>query len=167
MNSKTREEVEKRRAKPSPTNIYPRLVLFTGAIALVVAIWTSSRVAPLRAVAVIGAILLIFFLLKDYALKKLAGKKVNLREVTPNFDKEVEDLQETIPSLDQEVDLQEILPDLEEKVDVKVADHQQVLPSLDKKVDLQEILPDLEEKVVDLQEMLAKLEEQEKAEKTV
>lgn len=167
MNSKTREEVEKRRARPSPTNIYPRLVLFTGAIALVLAIWTSSRMASLRAVAVIGAILLIFFSLKDYTLKKLAEKKGNLREVTPNSDKEVKDLQETIPSLDKKVDLQEILPNLEEKVDEKVADRQQVPPSLDKKVDLQEILPNLEEKVVDLQEMLAKLEDQEKAEKTV
>ena len=167
MNSKTREEVEKRRARPSPTNIYPSLVLFTGAIALVLAIWTSSRMASLRAVAVIGAILLIFFSLKDYTLKKLAEKKGNLREVTPNSDKEVKDLQETIPSLDKKVDLQEILPNLEEKVDEKVADRQQVPPSLDKKVDLQEILPNLEEKVVDLQEMLAKLEDQEKAEKTV
>jgi len=123
--------------------------------------------ASLRAVAVIGAILLIFFSLKDYTLKKLAEKKGNLREVTPNSDKEVKDLQETIPSLDKKVDLQEILPNLEEKVDEKVADRQQVPPSLDKKVDLQEILPNLEEKVVDLQEMLAKLEDQEKAEKTV
>ena len=128
MNSKTREEVEKRRARPSPTNIYPRLVLFTGAIALVLAIWTSSQVASLRAGAVIGAILLISFLFKDYALKKLAGKKVNLREVIPNSDKEVEDLKETIPSLDKMVDLQEDLPQLEEKV-----------------VDLQEMLTKLEE----------------------
>ena len=167
MNSKTREEVERRRAKPSPTNIYPRLVLFTGAIALVLAIWTSSKMASLRAVAVIGAVLLTFFLLKDYAVKKLAGKKVNLREVTPDSDKEVEDLQETTLRLDKKVDFQEIPPILEEKVDEKIADQQQVLPSLDKKVDLQEILPKLEEKVIDLQEMLAKLEEEEKAEKTV
>jgi hypothetical protein len=166
LDSKTREEVEKRRAKPSPTNIYPRLVLFIGAIALVFAIWTSSKMASLRAGAVIGAVLLISFLLKDYALKKLASKKVNLREVTPDFNEGVEDLQETIPSLDKKVDLQENLPNLEEKVIESGADQQQVLPGLGKKVDLQEILPKLEEKVVDLQEMLAKLEEKEKAEKT-
>jgi hypothetical protein len=167
LNSKTREEVEKRRAKTNPTNIYPRVVLFTGAIALVLAIWTSSQMASLRAGAVIGAILLIFFLLKDYALKKLASKKVNLREVISNSDKEVEDLNETIPYLEKKVDLQEILPKLEEKSVEKGGEQQQELPGLDKKVDLQEILPQLEEKVIDLQEMLTKLEEQEKAAKTV
>ncbi len=63
-------------------NIYQRIVLILGAIALIIAIWTSpnvfisydqgipfesieTRTASMRAVAVVGATVLIFFALKS------------------------------------------------------------------------------------------------------
>lgn len=145
MNSKILEEVKKRRGKPSPVNIYQRLVLLAGAAALVWAIWTSPASMP--AVGVIGTTLLIFFVLKDSKEKQDKGKKVDPKEMLSES-KENVDLRETLPKAAENVDLWEMLPEA------------------GKNVDLRETLPEAVENV-DLQEMLSEPEEKERAEKVV
>ncbi len=160
MNLKTLEEIKGRRGKPVRINDYQRLVLFAGAIALALALWTSPKVviwegiyfrpeakrdlmpmteprtASMRVVGVIGASLLIFFALKDYKPKQEEGQKVPFQEVI-NLAKDKVYLQEMLPS-----------------------SHRKLLA-------LQEILPKLEEKVVGLQEIFLRLWKKEKAEKAI
>lgn len=93
MNSKTTEEVKKRRGKPSSINTYQRLVLLAGAIALILAIWTSPASMP--AVGVIGATLLIFFVLKDSTPKQDKGKKIDPGGMLSKSEEKV-DLQEML-----------------------------------------------------------------------
>lgn len=113
MNSKTQEEVKKRRAKPSPINIYQRLVLLAGAIALILAIWKSPVSMP--AVSVIGATLLIFLVLKDYKSKKDKGKMVDEKEIFSKPEEKV-DVEELVPpAKEKEIDLQVMLSEFEEK----------------------------------------------------
>jgi hypothetical protein len=158
MNLKTLEEIKGRRGKPVRINDYQRLVLFAGAIALALALWTSPKVviwegiyfrpeakrdlmpmteprtASMRVVGVIGASLLIFFALKDYKPKQEEGQKVLFQEVI-NMAKDKVYLQDMLPS-----------------------SHRKLLA-------LQEILPKLEEKVVGLQEIFLRLWKKEKVEK--
>jgi hypothetical protein len=158
MNLKTLEEIKNRRGKPVRINDYQRLVLFAGAIALALALWTSPKVviwegiyfrpeakrdlmpmteprtASMRVVGVIGASLLIFFALKDYKPKQEEGQKVAFQEII-NMAKDKEYLQEMLPT-----------------------SHRKLLA-------LQEILPKLEEKVVGLQEVFLRLWKKEKVEK--
>jgi hypothetical protein len=160
MNLKTLEEIKGRRGKPVRINDYQRLVLFAGAIALALALWTSPKVviwegiyfrpeakrdlmpmteprtASMRVVGVIGASLLIFFALKDYKPKQEEGQKVPFQEV--------------ITRAKDKVYLSEMLP----------LSHRKLLA-------LQEILPKLEEKVVGLQEIFLRLWKKEKAEKAI
>jgi len=145
LDSKMLEEVKKRRGKPSPVNIYQRLVLLAGAAALVWAIWTSPASMP--AVGVIGTTLLIFFVLKDSKEKQDKGKRF--------------DPKETLPEAGENVDLQEMLPPAGENVDF-----QEMLPQAGENVNPQEMLPEVG-KNVDLQEMLSEPEEKERAEKVV
>jgi len=112
LDSKILEEVKKRRGKPSPVNIYQRLVLLAGAAALVWTIWTSPASMP--AVGVIGTTLLIFFVLKDSKEKQDKGKKVDPKEMLSES-KENVDLRETLPKAVENVDLQEMLSEPEEK----------------------------------------------------
>ena len=112
LNSKILEEVKKRRGKPSPVNIYQRLVLLVGAAALVFAIWTSPASMP--AVGVIGTTLLIFFVLKDSKEKQDKGKKVDPR-VTDSEIRENEDMREMLPEGKENRDLQEMLCEPEKK----------------------------------------------------
>lgn len=112
LNSKILEEVKKRRGKPSPVNIYQRLVLLAGAAALVWAIWTGPASMP--AVGVIGTTLLIFFVLKDSKEKQDKGKIVDPKEMLSES-KENVDLRETLPEAVENVDLQEMLSEPEEK----------------------------------------------------
>jgi len=100
LSSNILEEVKKRRGRPSPINIYQRLVLLAGAAALVFAIWKSP--ASMLAVGVIGVTLLVFFVLKDSKEKQDKGKKV--------------DPEETHSEVEENVDLQEMLSETEEKV---------------------------------------------------
>lgn len=116
MNSKILEEVKKRRGKPSPVNIYQRLVLLAGAAALVWAIWTSPASMP--AVGVMGTTLLIFFVLKDSKEKQDKGKKVDPKEMLSES-KENVDLRETLPKAVENVDLREMLPEAVENVDLQ------------------------------------------------
>jgi len=46
------------------------MVLLAGVIALVLAIWTSPGMTLMRVIGVIGATLLIFFVLKDFRPEK-------------------------------------------------------------------------------------------------
>jgi hypothetical protein len=113
LNSKTQEEVKKRRGKPSPVNIYQWLVLLAGAIALVVAIWKSPASIP--AISVIGATLLIFLVLKDYNSEKDKGKIVNAREVFSSPEKKVDIEGLVPPAKDKEINLQEMLCEFDRK----------------------------------------------------
>jgi hypothetical protein len=158
LNSKILEEVKKRRGKPSPVNIYQRLVLLAGAAALVWAIWTSPALMP--AVGVIGTTLLIFFVLKDSKEKQDKGKRFDPKETLPEAGENV-DLQEMLPPAGENVDLQEMLPPAGENVDF-----QEMLPQAGENVNPQEMLPEVG-KNVDLQEMLSEPEEKERAEKVV
>ena len=99
MDSKMLEEIKRRRGKPSPVNIYQRLVLLSGAAALGFTIWKSPACIP--AVGVIGTTLLIFFVLKDSKEKQDKGRKV--------------DPKETRSEVKENVDLQEMLSEPEEK----------------------------------------------------
>ena len=107
MNFKTLQEVEMRRVIPNPINDYQRIVLFVGAIALVLALWTSPKVviwegiyfspdakkglvplteprtASMRAVGVIGATLLIFFAFKGYQPKKEEVRNIDQEKTIP------------------------------------------------------------------------------------
>ena len=112
MNSKTQEEVKKRRGKPSPVNIYQTLVLLAGAIALVVAIWKSPASMP--AISVIGATLLIFLVLRDYNSEKNKGKMVDAKELFSNPGKKVAVEELVPPAKDKEIDLQEMLSEFDE-----------------------------------------------------
>jgi Flp pilus assembly protein TadB len=112
LDSKMLEEVKKRRGKPSPVNIYQRLVLLAGAAVLVFAVWTTPASMP--AVGVIGTTLLIFFVLKDSKEKQDKGKRVNPQETLPEAGQNV-DLQEMPPPAGENVDLQEMLSEPEEK----------------------------------------------------
>lgn len=94
MDSNMLDEVIKRRGKPSPVNIYQRLVLLVGAAALVFAVWTSPASIP--AVGVIGTTLMIFFILKDSKEKQDKGKRI--------------DSKETLPEAGQNLELREMLP---------------------------------------------------------
>jgi hypothetical protein len=157
MNLRTLEEIKNRRGKPVRINDYQRLVLFAGAIALALALWTSPKVviwegiyfrpeakrdlmpmteprtASMRVVGVMGASLLIFFALKDYKPKQEESQKVPFEEIiTRAKDKSY---------------FQEMLPISRRKL-----------------LDLQEILPKLEDKVVGLQEAFLRLWKREKAE---
>jgi len=125
LDSKMQEEVKKRRGKPSPVNIYQRLVLLAGAAVLVFAVWTTPASMP--AVGVIGTTLLIFFVLKDSKEKQDKGKKV--------------DPKETHSEAEENVDLQEMLPKARENVGP-----QEILPEAGENVDLQEMLSEPEEK---------------------
>jgi len=115
LNSKILEEIKKRRGRPSPVNIYQRLVLLAGAAALVWAIWTSPTSMP--AVGVIGTTLLIFFVLKDSKEKQDKGKKVDPKEMLSESEGNV-DLRETLPKAVENVDLREMLPEAVENVDL-------------------------------------------------
>ena len=99
LDSKILEEIKRRRGKPSLVNIYQRLVLLAGTAALGFAIWTSPASMP--AVGVIGTTLLLFFVLKDSKEKHDKGKKV--------------DAKETHSEVKENVDLQEMLSEPEEK----------------------------------------------------
>ena len=111
MDSKMLEEVKKRRGKPSPVNIYQKVVLLAGAAVLVFALWTTPASMP--AVGVIGTTLLIFFILKD-SKEEDKGKRVDskdtLLEAAENIAPE-----EMVPEAGKDVDLQEMLSEPEEK----------------------------------------------------
>ena len=107
MDSKMQEEVKKRRGKPSPVNIYQRLVLLAGAAVLVFAVWTTP--ASLPAVGVIGTTLLIFFILKDSKEKQDKGKRIDPKETLPEAGQNV-DLREMSSEAGENVNPQEMLP---------------------------------------------------------
>ena len=138
MDSNMLDEVIKRRGKPSPVNIYQRLVLLVGAAALVFAVWTSPASIP--AVGVIGTTLMIFFILKDSKEKQDKGKRIDSKETLPEAGQNLE-LREMLPPAEEVEGLRGALPEVGENVDAK-----ETPPEAGKNVDLQEILSEPEEK---------------------
>jgi hypothetical protein len=116
LDSNILEEVKKRRGKPSPVNIYQKLVLLAGAVALVFAIWTTP--ASLPAVGVMGTTLLIFYVLKDSKEKQDIGRKIDSNE-THSEVKEKVDPREVSSVAMENVDLREVLPEGKENVDLQ------------------------------------------------
>ena len=158
MDSKMPEEVKKRRGKPSPINLYQRVVLLAGAAALVFSVWTTPASVP--AVGVIGTTLLIFFVLKDSKEKQDKGNRFDLKEMLPEAGQNVV-LQEMLPEAEKNADLQGMLPEAGENMDP-----QEMLPEAEKNADLREMLPEAGENV-DLQKILSESEEKDRAEKMV
>jgi hypothetical protein len=113
LNSKTLEEVKRRRGRPSLINTYQWLVLLAGTTALVLLLWKSPTSMP--AVGVIGATLLVFFVLRDSKSKQDKGRKIDPEEMLSKSKEEV-DLPEEFPTTEEKVlDLQEMLSQLEVK----------------------------------------------------
>ncbi len=111
MDSKMLEEVKKRRGKPSPVNIYQKVVLLAGAAVLVFAVWTTPASMP--AVGVIGTTLLIFFILKD-SKEEDKGKRVDSKDTLLEAGENITP-EEMLPEAGKDVDLQEMLSEPEEK----------------------------------------------------
>lgn len=152
MNSKTQEEVRKRRGKPSPShfNIYQGVVLVGGAITIGLAVWTSPSMASNQWLGVMGATLLIFFLFKYHKRKKEDGKKFEQKEMLARSREKTVDRQDILLKEEEKVtaDLEGIFP--EEK---KVAHLPEKFPKGKKKVvELRETFSEEEEKWVDMQE---------------
>ena len=175
MDSKTEEQVRKRRAKPSPTplNIYQKVFLLGGLLTIFLIAGIAPRMASSLPVMVIGAIgvgFLIFFWFKSNKQKREIGKKVDRREA-----------EIPLPSEEKSAHRQETAPEAEEKV-VKLGE---MFPEGDKAVDFEEKFPEepeiagnpqgifpeeqgkvidlqdfpAQEKAADLEKMLLKLEE--------
>ena len=77
MNSKKHEEVRKRRAKAStsPLNLYQKLVLVAGVLALFLAIGISPQLAPFLAAGVVGGMLVLFLIFKTRRARREAEAK--------------------------------------------------------------------------------------------
>ena len=175
MDSKTEEQVRKRRAKPSPTplTIYQKVLLLGGLLTIFLIAGITPRMASTLPVIVIGAIgvgFLIFFWSKTNKQKKEIGKKVDLREA-----------EIPLPSEEKSADRQETAPEAEEKV----VNPGEVFPGENKAVDFEEKFPEepevagkfegsfpeeqgkvvdpqdspAQEKAADIEKMLLKLEE--------
>lgn len=113
MNSKTLEEVKKRRGKPSLINTYQWLVLLAGTTALILVLWISPTSVPV--VGVMGATLLVFFVLRDSKSKQDKGRKADPEEMLSESEEKV-DLPEGVPATEEKVvDLQEMLSQFEAK----------------------------------------------------
>lgn len=144
MNSKTEEEVRKRRGRgrSSPLNIYQKMLFFMGALALFLATGTSLTIPLLVSVGAIGVTLLIFSLFKSRKRKREEGKKADLKEIFPETEEKA-------------VAQQEILAEEQEKVvgrqDIFTEEKEKMVELQDsgpdgKGVDEQEILIDQKEK---------------------
>lgn len=185
MDSKTKEDVLKKRGKPSPSHpsIYQRVVIVTGVITLFLAVGTSPTMVPLISAGVIGITLLILFLLNAHKSKKEEEGKLDSTETLPLPEESAAGKEQIFPQVDGEAaaDLKEIFPegknadDLREELyesQEKAAEPQVNLrmenlnrvdlpgfPGEKELASIQQMVLKLEEKLADMQEMILKLEE--------
>ena len=189
MDSKTEEQVRKRRAKPSPTplGIYQKVFLLGGLLTIFLIAGIAPRMASGLPVIVIGAIgggFLIFFWFKTNKQKKEIGKKVDLREAeiplppeeksadrqgpAPEAEEKVVNLGEVFPGENKAVDFEEKFPEEPEVAGTlqrKFSEEEgkgidpQDFPAQEKAADIEKMLLKLEEKTGDMQGLLLNLED--------
>ena len=188
MDSKTEEQVRKKRAKASssPFNIYQKVLLLGGVLTIFLVVGIAPRMASILSVIVIGGIgvsLLLLSWFKSNKQKREMGKKDDLGEVetlSPPEEKAAEQ-GETAPKAEEKVvSTEEILPEEKERVDFEQklpgepenvvtlqrspegrekTDDPQEVPVQERDVDVQKMLLILEEKVANIQKMLLNLED--------
>jgi hypothetical protein len=189
LDSKTEEQVRKRRAKASPTplNIYQKVLLLGGLLTIFLIAGIAPRMASKLPVMIIGAIgvsLSIFFWFRSNKQKREIGKKVDLREaeILPLSEEKSADRQEPAPEAEEKVGiLGEVFPgenkavDFEEKFpeEPEVAGtlqgrfpeeegkgvDPQDFPAQEKAANIEKMLLRLEEKTGDIQGLLSNLED--------
>ena len=147
MDSKTEEEVRKRRAKPGPGpfNIYQKVLLLGGLLTVFLVVGRALRMASILWVMVIGAIgvsLLVFFWFKSNRPKRERGKKADLGEA------------EMLSFLEETADQQEAAPGAEE-----VGNREEISPEEKKSTGFEEKLPQELEEVVTLERFPEEKEE--------
>jgi len=148
LDSKTEEEVRKRRAKPGPgpLNIYQKVLLLGGLLTVFLVVGRALRMASILWVMVIGAIgvsLLAFFWFKSNRPKRERGKKADLGEA------------ETLSFLEKAADQQEAAPGAEEEV----GNREEISPEEKKSTGFEEKLPQELEEVVALERFPEEKEE--------
>ncbi len=183
MNSKNLEDVRKRRAKPSKIrlNVYQKMVLVAGALALFLTIGISSAMAPFLAAGVVIGTLFLLWVLKNLKPKKEEQKIIaSVETLTPIYEKEgqrqdiypVEDEEKVFPDSpgilfeEKEVaDGQGNLLEKQEEVarEERVLIQEAILPGKESLKDLHEdpeneTLADIKQRLAFLEEKVAILE---------
>ena len=183
MNTKSPEEVRKRRGKASTSrfNVFQKAVLVAGILTLFLAIGLSPGMAPILSAGVVGGTILFLLLLKNLKSPKEKIEKAEPVETLPQLEekaveqpepfidrgeKEIFASQEAVPA--EMAQLQQGPPDkdeagekLEEEahVEKETLREPQVLPENGKWAEIQERIGLLEEKAINLEDMLMQLEE--------
>jgi hypothetical protein len=104
LTSKSLEDVRKRRAKPSKIylNIYQKIILLAGALALFLTIGTSSAMAPTIAAGVVAGTLFLLWVLKYVGPKKEDQSSIASGETGPPTAEKKEERQDIDPVEEEE-----------------------------------------------------------------